>query len=566
MLFYLHTTSLNFNDIFSSESISPKIFYSYRQYGTNRHFLTENNFTEYGIVLCKNLTDVRLNKDLNLIQFPMILKINVNNEVDIHDLKKVNESTYIYNKTIYFSPRILEVLFYSEEDMKKVLNNSLNNLETKTLRKYIGKFKVLTELDKISPCQVPENWDKFNEVSNTFLKNEITNDAFFNTVKGFYCGILCKNTDILYYNDYDLEVNKVLSALNNILIKNRILNRKLSKIKKNTSDSRSYRNDIIRKGGLVKFKKSQREITLNNKCFSKYLDYKDLYVLNVIINQIININFNTRNKFSQEYFLELVSIVNRILKKSNVNYSMYINDLTSIYNKLTNPEIELKLDNISSNLMKNFYCVMIKQKDLEGLESIVLNKKIQNGFLAFGIAGAIIGFTGFPKTYTKELYENEDLIRDVDYQLNSIKDIMWKYNNSRYIGFKKLCILISDLKKSTNYYKFLRHLKELEKLLGCKIELNNTGDRLNITFYKNNGYKYVICLYLKKYKRIFRDFVRTINNTSLPYNITFGNFSHFKVYKVENKLKNELNLKDEEIMIEMIESILKFIKVQKEIR
>ena len=93
MILYIPTSSLNFNDIFATESISPKTFYSNRSFGTRRHFLTEYNFDSNVTLLYKRMPKFQFETETMLDEFPIILEVDV--DFGKYSLKKLNEDIYL---------------------------------------------------------------------------------------------------------------------------------------------------------------------------------------------------------------------------------------------------------------------------------------------------------------------------------------------------------------------------------------------------------------------------------------------------------------------------------------
>lgn len=74
MKLYFPTSSLNFNDIFATESISTKNFYTKRSFGTKRHFKTEMSFGDNCITLFSKVPYFRLCEEpsSNIEEYPII--------------------------------------------------------------------------------------------------------------------------------------------------------------------------------------------------------------------------------------------------------------------------------------------------------------------------------------------------------------------------------------------------------------------------------------------------------------------------------------------------------------
>ena len=108
--YYIPTSSLNFNNIFSSESISPKGFYSRRNFGYSRWMsIPENPFD--GVVLLYREPKMFMRPMSDLEDHPMLIEIKTDEEFPL-----LLEGIYYSPHTIYLDPRHTHVYFFSERD------------------------------------------------------------------------------------------------------------------------------------------------------------------------------------------------------------------------------------------------------------------------------------------------------------------------------------------------------------------------------------------------------------------------------------------------------------------
>lgn len=134
--YYIPTSSLNFNNILSTESISPKIFYDHRGFGYTRWFtVEENDIEEVTLLYSTPHTFTRPGSDLE--DHPMLIEINTNEE-----FQQLSEDVFYTDKTIYLNPWETMFHFFSEKVKQIVLSMSDGSLETKMLRLYRRKMIV----------------------------------------------------------------------------------------------------------------------------------------------------------------------------------------------------------------------------------------------------------------------------------------------------------------------------------------------------------------------------------------------------------------------------------------
>ena len=79
MKLYIPTTSLNFNNILSTESISPKGFYSLRGFGYSRWFTIPENDLEGIILLYESPAEI-IRPASDLEDHPLLIEIDTDEE------------------------------------------------------------------------------------------------------------------------------------------------------------------------------------------------------------------------------------------------------------------------------------------------------------------------------------------------------------------------------------------------------------------------------------------------------------------------------------------------------
>lgn len=128
--FYIPTSSLNFNNIFSTESISPAAFYARRGFGYSRWTMIPENNVENAILLYdspRNFT--RPIGDLE--DHPMLVEIRTDEE-----FPQYADGVFYSNHTIYLNPWNTRVWFFSDKDMRTAFSISDSSSETKLIRLY----------------------------------------------------------------------------------------------------------------------------------------------------------------------------------------------------------------------------------------------------------------------------------------------------------------------------------------------------------------------------------------------------------------------------------------------
>lgn len=136
MKYYIPTSSLNFNNILSTESLSPKSFYERRGFGYSRWFPVEENSIEY-LTLLYDTPHMFERPKSDIEDHPMLIEINVDDE-----FPKVTDGVYYTDRTIYLNPWQTKFFFFTEKDKTTALSLSDSSLETKLVRLYQKKISV----------------------------------------------------------------------------------------------------------------------------------------------------------------------------------------------------------------------------------------------------------------------------------------------------------------------------------------------------------------------------------------------------------------------------------------
>ena len=136
MKYYIPTSSLNFNNILSTESISPKSFYERRGFGYSRWFTVEENSIEH-LTLLYDKPHMFERPQSDIEDHPMLIEIDVDDE-----FSKLTDGVFYTNRTIYLNPWQTKFIFFAEKDKTTALSLSDSSLETKLVRLYQRKIYV----------------------------------------------------------------------------------------------------------------------------------------------------------------------------------------------------------------------------------------------------------------------------------------------------------------------------------------------------------------------------------------------------------------------------------------
>lgn len=180
---YIPTSTLNFNNILSSESISPKAFYAIRNFGYSRWQEVKENNQENAILLYDEPFEfVRPASDME--DHPMLVEITTDKEYP-----SIATGVYYSDESIYLSPWRTRFIFFTEQDRRVALSISDSSLETKMIGLYHRQLYVETYQKK----------EYTTNTSNIPLNREAVDyDVRVNKMKGllygYYIGALLSST------------------------------------------------------------------------------------------------------------------------------------------------------------------------------------------------------------------------------------------------------------------------------------------------------------------------------------------------------------------------------------
>lgn len=181
----LCTRDFTFENIFSTESISPYDFYAKRNFGIDYFYKLDEYELNDAIVLYNDIPKFSVDSIQGAIKF--ILAIDIE-EIEKEDMIIIAEGIVGLQTTIYLTKKNFNILFFSERDMKLVIAKSASSLPTKSVVKYSDNFKIIEETaGKSFDTKSLES----TKITVNEIEREISFDRKFNSVKGFFYGLVC---------------------------------------------------------------------------------------------------------------------------------------------------------------------------------------------------------------------------------------------------------------------------------------------------------------------------------------------------------------------------------------
>lgn len=211
MKLYIPTTTLNFNNIMSSESISPASFYTRRQFGYKRFEKVEPNNLDNRIILYDKYPEFHINNK-ELESYPMVIEVDTKT-IKEDALKEYKDGVYYSEETIYLNPFTTKIFFGNENEKRSTLSKAEPSIETKMVPIYENRF-----------CKKNSDIKNFEwkniKIEDTTTDNStyISKDCKINKLKGFfYAYILAANKslsiEVVALKKYTKELRNILSAV-----------------------------------------------------------------------------------------------------------------------------------------------------------------------------------------------------------------------------------------------------------------------------------------------------------------------------------------------------------------
>lgn len=506
---YIPTTTLNFNNILSTESISPKAFYALRGYGYSHWFTVPENERNNSILLYEyRIKSTIVNPDLE--DHPLLIGIQINES----ELQKVTDGVYRCDHTIYLNPWQTIFVFDSEKHLRTAMSLSDSSLETKMMRLYRKKIIVADFSKYETKVKLVVEDCELNEQA---IKDDFTINKLKGLLYGYYIGAsLSLPSSMLKKINSLREIKNIIAAIssssNKIPTENQSV--KLRELVKNYNanipviqDLRSIRIengtytdivDILKKHGIdipellnidailsdimqPLHEDSNRAIdTINNKIhtienqISRTRHYLAPSTAEIICGEKKFYSMNNNGVTNDKL---LSAWINETLQESyvNKNISTYKKQLAD---RLTYKAKDVIGDNWNDCMERSFlnklrkhiageaFNVEWKNDLLSSLAAVIIsgddwNKLLQflrsNGLtdyrIAFALYGVIVGFANFVRDFTDIILNS-----DSDYLSSIYKEFYGQLHNIEIKNVPEITTFASSIVPSS-----LEEAKGIEK-------------------------------------------------------------------------------------------------------
>ena len=366
MKLFIPTCTLNFNNIFSTESISPKAHYATRGFGNRRYYSVEANSLDLAVTLYSKYPVFQVD-DADLENYPMVIEIDTDDyEPNNFNLSGSNNGieTYTCASTIYLNPFHCFIYFDSYEARQGVLTKAEQSLENKFSKLYSPNLKIWRH-------EVKGTWSKVRDL---FAKTEQTeflwnatyaptkaitcsdkrDDAYIDRLKGFlYCYLIGAN----------LSVSKEIGELKAIA---KVLRNTLSAVINSPEHRPTEKQDDILVENIKRFNaifKEKDETAKQNK--EKIVYFLKQNPLGISIEESVR-------------FLEYCNVYNDFCNKLHLSPIYDANDLWTSVEHVTQDAYTMALDKLNRAVLQVEASELSKKekKHLANLIQVDANKHI----------------------------------------------------------------------------------------------------------------------------------------------------------------------------------------------
>lgn len=489
MKLFIPTSSLNFNNIMSCESISPFAFYMQRNFGYKTFKKVELNNFDNSLLLFEDFPEFQIPKS-ELVNYPMVVEVD---DSECEGLKKLGNGIWQIDRTVYLNPFNSKIYFFSSEHKSTILSRSESIAETKLVNLYRNNIKVCQSEKKEFKIDLLADFPSLNH-------QEVESDNQKNKIKGFAYAYLIAANNSTSKENVQLKnlINKIInlsSAIVNSVSgygtqqQNDELKHLLQKLNAyQYSDVKEFLkttfpdqfnevwNKLYYQFGLripskYNFENYYHSLTDKTKYETVIQDLKNLP--NIIIGSNNNSSFKqgwnniaiVGNRLTQ-YDDAIIpkaetreiyqNLINDIFISTDITESLFSSERSRLADEITRKiksyigeeqwkshDANKYLNNLRRNiagqeafninwntgLISAIAAFLLKGEDFEKLNDFLVSTEIEDGRLAFGLYGCICGYANLSRVFTSNFYNS-----DLEYLTKTYKKIYKQLHNIELSG------------------------------------------------------------------------------------------------------------------------------------
>ncbi len=394
MKYWIVIDSWNLMETFTTESLSPHIFYLKRAFGNDlTRYISKNGELFNNLVLYKEepLSHFAIELDDSLLEKSLLVE---------HKKGKAA----LYPKTIYYQKGKVRFRFKNQDSIKAFIAESKIIFEVKTIDKYSNDFFVETDKPKRTPTT--GNNDSF-----AFGINEyIGVDNLFNSLKGSVVSYLCGLKTSTSMENQSLILS--LTSLKNMIAG---LNTVVMMGEESAIDYSQYKNLLLK--------------TKNEFLHSPFKANVNLFeVLKHILDEIISLSTLRLEKVAEQkspsYKFEIERLKKKKAEYEDLLYKLEDSNIREIKEELSRiKEQEVKLGELGGKKRKFFPKGSLEYKRKQELKSQIKKYKEENSeyktayreykLIESSLSNSVVGVTQYDATISSLFIRFSDNINDI---------------------------------------------------------------------------------------------------------------------------------------------------------
>ena len=423
MKYWIIIDSWNLMETFTTESLSPHIFYLKRAFG--------NDLTRYISKDGELFNNLVLYKEEPLSQFAIELDDSLFDKSLLAEYKK--GETFLYPKTVYYQKGKVRFRFKNQDSIKAFIAESKIIFEVKTIDKYSSDFFIETDTPKKAPS-ISGN-DSFPFDINEYMLV----DNLFNSVKGGIISYLCGLKTSTSLENQSLILS--LTSLKNMIAG---LNTVVMMGEENVIDYSQYKISLLK--------------TKNEFLRSPFKSKINLFeVLKHILDEIISLSTLRLEKVAEQkspsYKLEIERLKKKKAEYEDLLYKLEDSNIGKIKEELNSiKEQEAKMGELEGKKRKFFPKGSHEYERKKELKAQINKYKEENSeyktafreykSIEASLSYSVIGVTQYDATISSLFIRFSDNINDI---LKLLKLSLVKDSKETDL-FPNLSVLKNDIK------------------------------------------------------------------------------------------------------------------------
>ena len=370
-------------ETFTTESLSPHIFYLKRAFGNDlTRYISKNGELFNNLVLYKEepLSHFAIELDGSLLDKSILTEHN-------------KGETFLYPKTVYYQKGKVRFRFKNQDSIKAFIAESKIIFEVKTIDKYSNDFFIETDTPKKTPFTGGNDSFPFG------IDGYIGVDNLFNSIKGGVVSYLCGLKTSTSLENQSLILS--LTSLKNMIAG---LNTIVMMGEESVIDYSQYKVSLLK--------------TRNDFLYSPYKDKVNLFeVLKHILDEIISLSSLRLKKVAEQkspsYKFEIERLKKKKAEYEDLLYKLEDSNIREIKEELSRiKEQEVKMGELEGKKRKFFPKGSHEYERKQELK-FQINKYKEDKSIEALLSYSIVGVTQYDATISSLFIRFSDNINDI---------------------------------------------------------------------------------------------------------------------------------------------------------